>query len=83
MKRGTKAALIGDEVEGFILAKGSQILYRTGQPHRCDKKCLASDHRYKHRVEVPALFRFEKKFPILGTPDHEFRIPGVGRSEDV
>lgn len=72
--------LIGDEVEGFVLAKGSYIYYRTGQRHNCDRKCAAADHRYKHRIETPMYFEMTRKRPLIASPDKQIKIPAVGRS---
>jgi hypothetical protein len=80
MKR--TGGMIGDQVEGLLLSKGSYIYYREGQKHNCDPKCLASDHRYKHRIETPMFFKFSKKFPLLALPDRQIRIAGVGHSTD-
>ena len=75
--------MIGDEIQGLVLAPGSYIEYRTGQRHVCDKDCAASDHQYKHRIDTRVRLRFTRKRPLMGAPNKQIFVPDVLTSEDV
>lgn len=79
----SRKAIVGDKVEGFVLAPGSYILYQTGQKHRCDAECMAAGHKYKHKVEQRMIFRFTKKRPLMALSNGQVSIPDVGVSDDV